>query len=88
MGRRRHEKDERLGSWFYKKSFCHRVTDIHNFVAKREEACGAKRFRKEVGQVLVRAHVRDADSTHLYKLSDEVVFLFDVACALVVFWLC
>ena len=43
------------------------MTDIHDLVSKREEARGAQRFgSKEVGQVLVRAHKRNGDSTHFY----------------------
>ena len=40
-----------------KRSFGRRKTDIHDFIAEREEACVAKRFREEVGQVLVRVHM-------------------------------
>ena len=61
------------------KLFCHRMTDIHDLVSKRQEARGAQRFSKEVGQVLVQAHKRNDDSTHFYQFSDEVVFAFNMA---------
>ena len=67
------------------KLFCHRVTDIHDLVSKGEEAHRAQRLCKEVGQVLVRAHKRNDDSTQFYQFSDEVVFAVNVACTLMMF---
>jgi len=63
------------------------VTDIHDLVSKGEEARRAQRLCKEVGQVLVRTHKGNDDSTLFYQLQflDEVVFAVDVACTLMMF---
>ena len=70
-----------------KKLFCHRVTDIHDFVSKGDEARRAQRLCKEVGQVLVRTHKGNDDSTLFYQLLDEVVLAVDVARTLMMFWI-
>ena len=67
------------------KLFCHRVTDIHDLVSKGEEARRAQRLCKEVGQVLVRTHKGNDDSTLFYQFLDEVVLAVDVACTLMMF---
>ena len=67
------------------KLFCHRVTDIHDLASKGEEARRAQRLCKEVGQVLVRTHKGNDDSTQFYQLLDEVVLAVDVACTLMMF---
>ena len=67
------------------KLFCHRVTDIHDLVSKGEEARRAQRLCKEVGQVLVRTHKGNDDSTLFYQFLDEVVLAVDVTCALMMF---
>ena len=67
------------------KLFRHRVTDIHNLVSKGEEARRAQRLCKEVGQVLVRTHKGNDDSTLFYQFLDEVVLAVDVACTLMMF---
>ena len=69
------------------KVFCHRVTDIHDLVSKGEEARRAQRLCKEVGQVLVRTHKGNDNSTQFYQLLDEVVLAVDVACTLMMFWI-
>ena len=79
------EKNKRLGSW--KKLFCHKVTDIHDFVSTGEEARRAQRLCKEVGQVLVRTYKRNDDATQFYQLPDEVVLAVDVTCTLMIFWI-
>ena len=67
------------------KLFRHRVTDIHDLVSKGEEARRAQRLCKEVGQVLVRTHKGNDDSTLFYQFLDEVVLAVDVTCALMMF---
>ena len=67
------------------KLFRHRVTDIHDLVSKGEEARRAQRLCKEVGQVLVRTHKGNDDSTLFYQFLDEVVLAVDVACTLMMF---
>ena len=61
------------------------MTDIHDLVSKGEEARRAQRLRKEVGQVLVRTHKGNDDSTLFYQFLDEVVLAVDVACTLMMF---
>ena len=61
------------------------MTDIHDLVSKGEEARRAQRLCKEVGQVLVRTHKGNDDSTLFYQFLDEVVLAVDVACTLMMF---
>ena len=69
------------------KLFCHGVTDIHDLVSKGEEARRAQRLCEEVGQVLVRTHKGNDDSTLFHQLLDEVVLAVDVARTLMIFWI-
>ena len=69
------------------KLFCHRVTDIHDLASKGEEARRAQRLCEEVGQVLVRTHKGNDDSTLFHQLLDEVVLAVDVARTLMIFWI-